>query len=255
MKAVILAGGLGSRISEESKIKPKPMIEIGGKPILWHIMKIYAHYGVTDFIICCGYKGHIIKEYFVNYYKYQANMKFYLQTGMEKIIDYIVEPWKVTMVNTGAKTLTAERILKVRNYIGEAPFFLTYGDGVADIDLNQLMKFHEKNKKVLTISVTQPEGRFGTIQINSETKEIESFAEKARRDQSWVNMGFMVAEPGIFDFLGKTMLEDEPFAKLVENRQMDAYQHMGFWSPMDTMKDKEYLEKLWSQDRALWKKW
>lgn len=256
MKVVILAGGKGTRISEESQLKPKPMIEIGGMPILWHIMKIYSYYGYNEFVICCGYKGQMIKEYFAHYYVHQADSTFLLQNHQAIVHESHVEPWKVTLANTGLETLTAGRILKIRDYIDEDEFFLTYGDGVSDVDINTVLDFHHKNGCIATITTTQPAGRFGAIRINSKTNQIESFKEKARADQAWVNAGFMVLNTKVFDYLGdgSMMLEAEPFEKLARDGQMAAYKHNGFWSPMDTMRDKEYLEGLWESGEAPWKK-
>lgn len=253
MKVVILAGGMGTRISEESSFKPKPMIEIGDKPILWHIMKWYASFGFNEFIICCGYKGYMIKNYFVNYYMHQGDSRFYLKTGNRQIISNNKEPWKVTLANTGLKTKTAGRILKIREYVGDNTFMLTYGDGVADVNLSELIKLHKKNGKQVTITTTQPEGRFGAVQMGIDGS-VYNFKEKARKDQAWVNMGFMVMEPGVFDYLGdgSEMLEDTPFERLAADGQMDSYRHMGFWSPMDTMRDKAYLEELWESKKAPW---
>lgn len=255
MKVVILAGGKGTRISEESRFRPKPMVEIGGKPILWHIMRQYASYGFNEFIICCGYKGHMIKEYFVNYYKNQSQLQVSLKDENVTVLKEVVEPWRVTMVDTGLETLTAGRILNVWDYIGDEPFFLTYGDGVSDVNIKELLSFHEKNGRLLTISTTQPEGRFGTIQFDKTRNAVIGFKEKARADQTWVNIGFMVMEPGIFEYLGDggTMLETEPFEKLAADNQMDAYKHLGFWSPMDNIHDREYLENLWNTGKAPWK--
>lgn len=255
MKVVILAGGKGTRISEESQLKPKPMIEIGGMPILWHIMKIYAYYGYNEFVICCGYKGQIIKEFFMHYYIQQSDSTFLLQNHQTIVHKGNVEPWKVTLANTGLETLTAGRILKIRNYIDGDEFFLTYGDGVSDVDINAVLDFHHRNKRIATITTTQPAGRFGAIKINPETNLIESFKEKARTDQAWVNAGFMVLNARIFDYLGdgSMMLEAEPFEHLAKDGQMAAYKHDGFWSPMDTMRDKEYLEELWKNGAAPWK--
>lgn len=257
MKVVILAGGKGTRISEESQSRPKPMVEIGGRPILWHIMKIYSHYGYNEFIICCGYKGHKIKEYFVNYYKHQADNAFYLTDGTMEAYHDQTEPWKVTLVNTGLATLTAGRVLQIRDYVGEEPFFLTYGDGVADVNIPELLQFHRKYGRIATISTTQPAGRFGAIKIDRESGKVESFKEKARKDQAWVNMGFMVMNPEVFDYLGdgSEMLEQTPFEHLAIDEQMSAYQHPGFWSPMDTVHDRDYLERLWSSEEAPWKVW
>lgn len=254
MKVVILAGGMGTRISEESQLKPKPMIEIGDKPILWHIMKWYASFGFQDFIICCGYKGYIIKKYFVNYYSYQVDDAFDLCTGERIINENTKEPWRVTLADTGLKTKTAGRLLAVRDYVGMEPFMLTYGDGVANVDIYELLKYHAKHQRILTITTAQPEGRFGAVKMN-EDGVVERFKEKARKDQSWVNAGFMVMEPGIFEYLGdgSDMLEDSPFETLSEKGFMDSYRHTGFWSPMDTMRDKEYLEDIWKSGRAPWK--
>ncbi len=257
MKVVILAGGKGSRISEESVLKPKPMIEIGDKPILWHIMKIYSAYDYHDFIICCGYKGHMIKEYFVHYYMYQTDTTFHLQDRRGEYHRSMAEPWRITLANTGLETLTAGRILKIRDYIGEdETFMLTYGDGVADVDISALLAFHKQHGKIATITTTQPAGRFGAIKIG-EDGTIESFAEKARRDQSWVNTGFMVLNREVFDYLGdgSEMLERTPFERLAADRQMAAYRHPGFWSPMDTVHDRAYLEELWESGQAPWRVW
>ena len=257
MKVVILAGGRGTRISEESHSRPKPMVDIGGKPILWHIMKIYSHYGYNDFIICCGYKGDKIKEYFVNYYKHQADNTFFLSDGSIKAYNDMTEPWRVTLVNTGLSTLTAGRVLQVRDYVGEEPFFLTYGDGVADMNIPQLLKFHQNHGRAVTLSTTQPEGRFGAIKINPELGKVESFKEKARTDQSWVNIGFMVMNPEVFEYLGdgSDMLEKAPFERLAAEDQMSAYQHEGFWSPMDTVHDRDYLDSLWFNGAPPWRIW
>ncbi len=254
MKAVILAGGMGTRFSEETILKPKPMIEIGEKPILWHIMKLYDYYGITEFIICCGYKGPIIKEYFINYPVYQSNSTIHLN---ESVIDReMVELWKVTLVNTGLRTLTAGRVLRAREYIGNEPFMLTYGDGVSNVNLRELLEYHKSHGRIATISTTQPEGRFGAIKLLDDGR-VESFKEKARKDQSWVNMGFMVFNSEIFDYLGdgSEMLETTPFEQLTDAGEMMAYKHEGFWSPMDTVHDKEYLEGLWKNGTAPWKVW
>ena len=254
MKVVILAGGMGSRIEEESKIRPKPMIEIGGRPILWHIMKHYAAYGYTEFVICCGYKGYMIKEYFLDYYMRYSNVEFDLNKGSWRYIDSQIEPWTVTMVNTGLSTNTAGRVLGVRDYLGDEPFMLTYGDGVSDIDIDQLLQFHQEKKKKLTITVTRPEGRFGVVDIEDGSDRIRGFQEKRRSDQGYVNAGFMVCEPEIFDYLGdgSEMLEQGPFGRLVEAGEMAGYRLEGFWSPMDNIRDKKYLEGLWQSGQASW---
>lgn len=257
MKVVILAGGKGSRISEESVYKPKPMVEIGDKPILWHILKIYSAYGYNDFIICCGYKGQMIKNYFIHYYMYQSDATFYLKDKRNVYHHSVAEPWRITLANTGLETMTAGRILRIRNYIGEdETFMLTYGDGVANVDLDALLSFHREHGKIATITTTQPAGRFGAVKID-EDGTIESFKEKARKDQSWVNTGFMVLNREVFDYLGdgSKMLEAEPFERLAADGQMAAYRHPGFWSPMDTVHDRAYLEALWKSGQAPWKLW
>lgn len=257
MKVVILAGGKGSRISEESQSRPKPMIELGGKPILWHIMKTYSAYGYHDFIICCGYKGHMIKEYFTHYYMYQTDTTFDLGARQEVSHKSVAEPWRITLADTGLETLTAGRVLKIREYLdADDDFMLTYGDGVSDVNIKELVEFHKSHGRLATITTTQPPGRFGAIKL-SEEGQVESFKEKARKDQSWVNTGFMVLNKGIFDYLGdgSEMLEATPFEKLAEDGQMMAYRHNGFWSPMDTMHDKEYLESLMDQREAPWIRW
>ena len=257
MKAVILAGGLGSRFSEETILRPKPMVEIGNKPILWHIMNIYSAFHQDEFIICCGYKGHMIKDYFAHYYMYQSDVTFFTKDRLRKEHRTSAEQWKVTLADTGLHTLTAGRILKIRKYLEEEEtFMLTYGDGVADIDINALLEFHKSHGKLITISTTQPEGRFGAIKISKEGR-VESFKEKARRDQSWVNIGYMVMNRGIFEYLGdgNEMLEAAPFEHLAADGEMMAYRHPGFWSPMDTIKDREYLESLWNSGEAPWKIW
>lgn len=256
MKVVILAGGKGTRISEESHLRPKPMIEIGGKPILWHIMKTYCHYGFKEFVICCGYKGQMIKEYFLNYYLYQSDGTFCLQDGDIEVHKSIVEPWKVTLADTGYDTLTAGRILRIKDYIQDDEFLLTYGDGVSDVNIAEVVKFHREHGKIATITTTQPPGRFGAIKID-EKNEVKGFKEKARADQAWVNAGFMVFNRKVFDYLGdgSEMLEQSPFEDLASDGQMEAYKHEGFWSPMDTVHDKEYLEKLWADGKAPWKVW
>lgn len=256
MKVVILAGGKGTRISEESQLKPKPMIEIGGKPILWHIMKTYSYYGFNEFIICCGYKGQMIKEYFINYYMHQSDSTFSLADKSVMVHESRVEPWKVTLANTGLETMTAGRILKIKEYIEEDEFLLTYGDGVSDVNIKDVIAFHHQHGKIATITTTQPPGRFGALKID-EQNQVMGFKEKARADQAWVNAGFMVLNRKIFDYLddGSEMLEQSPFENLAKAGEMAAYKHEGFWSPMDTMRDKEYLEGLWKSGEAPWKMW
>lgn len=257
MKVVILAGGKGTRISEESKSRPKPMVEVAGKPILWHIMKIYSAYGYHDFIVCCGYKGRMIKDYFTKYYRYQTDATFDLKQGSVMTHTAQVEPWHVTLADTGENTLTAGRILKVREYIGEdEDFMLTYGDGVGNVNLEALLAYHKEHGKVATITTTQPTGRFGGLKL-SEDGLVEGFKEKARKDQSWINIGYMVLNRRIFDYLGdgSEMLEAGPFEKLAADGEMAAYKHDGFWAPMDTVHDRAYLENLWEIDEAPWRIW
>lgn len=257
MKVVILAGGMGTRISEETQLRPKPMIEIGGKPILWHIMKLYSYYGYHEFVICCGYKGHMIKEYFIHYYVNQSDCTFALRDKQTVIHENFAEPWKVTLANTGLKTLTAGRILQIRDYIGEdEEFFLTYGDGVSDVDIPALLQFHREQGRTVTITTTQPVGRFGALKID-DRERVMGFKEKARADSAWVNAGFMVMNRRVFDYLGdgSEMLEAGPFEKIAGDGEMAAYKHDGFWSPMDTLRDKIYLEELWESGKAPWRVW
>lgn len=255
MKVVILAGGKGTRISEESVLRPKPMIEIGGMPILWHIMKIYSFFGFHEFIICCGYKGQMIKDYFIHYYMHQSDSTFSLTDQAVTVHENHAEPWKVTLANTGLHTLTAGRILKVKDYIDDDEFLLTYGDGVSDVNIHKLIEFHHANGRIATITTTQPPGRFGALKIDHVTNQVKGFKEKARADQAWVNAGFMVLNRKIFDYLGdgSEMLEEGPLEAVARDGEMTAYKHDGFWSPMDTMRDKEYLEELWESGKAPWK--
>lgn len=254
MKAVILAGGKGTRIAEESRLRPKPMVEIGGFPILWHIMKTYEKFGVNEFVICCGYKGHMIKDFFLNYTRHRDDVMIGLKDGSIHSLAEHKEKWKVTLVDTGYDTLTAGRIKKIKEYVGEEPFFLTYGDGVSDVDLDKLLEFHKLHHKAVTISVTKPFGRFGGALLDENTGGILGFREKAREDQSWVNMGYMVMEPEVFDYLGdgSEMLEAGPFERLVDAGQLNGYRHEGFWSPMDNIHDRDYLEDLWKKGTAPW---
>lgn len=257
MKVVILAGGKGTRISEESQIRPKPMIEIGGMPVLWHIMKIYSFYGFHEFVICCGYKGQMIKDFFIHYDMHRSDSTFLLDSGKVILHERRTEPWKVTLANTGLDTLTAGRVLSVRDYIQEEEFMLTYGDGVADVNIPALLAYHRQCGKTATITVAQPAGRFGAVAIDKKTGQVRGFKEKARADQPWVNMGFMVCNPKMFDYLGdgSEMLEAGPFEAAAGAGDMAAYCHKGFWSPMDTMRDRQYLEGLWETGRAPWKVW
>jgi glucose-1-phosphate cytidylyltransferase len=257
MKVVILAGGLGTRISEESHLKPKPMIEIGDKPILWHIMKIYSHYGYNDFIICCGYKGYVIKEYFADYYLHCSDVTFDFTNDNNMVIhNNIAEPWKVTLVDTGLYTQTGGRIKRIQQYVGDEKFMLTYGDGVSNVDINELVRFHNKSNKIATLTAIQPGGKFGVLEIDG-NQNIARFAEKAKEDGGWINGGFMVLEPEIFDLIkdDTTILEREPLERLAQKCELLAYKHSGFWQCMDTQRDKNYLDSIWEKNRAPWKVW
>lgn len=258
MKVVILAGGLGTRISEESYLKPKPMIEIGDKPILWHIMKIYSHYGFNDFVICLGYKGNLIKEFFANYYLYMSDVTFdFTDGGHMKVHENVAEPWKVTLVDTGMETQTGGRLARVRKYIGDEPFLLTYGDGVSDVDVGKLVAYHNACGKLLTVTAVQPGGRYGVMDISDEDDSVKGFEEKAKEDGGWINAGFMVAQPEVFGYLGGDgcIFEREPMERLSAEGQMQAYKHDGFWQCMDTQRDKGRLEQLWEREAAPWKVW
>lgn len=258
MKVVILAGGLGTRISEESHLKPKPMIEIGEKPILWHILKIYSYYGFHDFIICLGYKGRIIKEFFADYYLHMSDVTFDFREQNKIVIhENVAEPWRVTLVNTGLYTQTGGRLAKVRKYLNEEPFMLTYGDGVSDVNIASLLEHHKQNKKTVTITAIQPGGRFGVLNIDDSTDSIISFTEKAKEDGGWINGGFMVMEPKVFDYLNgdDCILERAPLEKLSACGELSAFKHHGFWQCMDTQRDKNQLETLWNINQAPWKLW
>lgn len=258
MKTVILAGGFGTRISEESHLKPKPMIEIGDRPILWHIMKIYSHYGFNDFIICLGYKGYVIKEFFADYYLHMSDVTFDFTNGNGMIIHQnVAEPWKVTLVDTGLNAQTGARVKKIQKYVGDEPFFLTYGDGVSDVNINDLLEHHKASRKIATITAIQPGGRFGVLDID-EDNTIRSFIEKAREDGGWINAGFMVLEPEVFDYLSEKdncVFEREPMINMAKDAQLNAYKYTGFWQCMDTQRDKNALERLWQSGQAPWKRW
>jgi glucose-1-phosphate cytidylyltransferase len=257
MKVVILAGGFGTRISEESHLKPKPMIEIGGRPILWHIMKIYSHYGFNDFVICLGYKGYYIKEYFAHYFLHESDVTFDFRNNSQRIIHHhTAEPWQVTLVDTGTETMTGGRVKRVREYLDDEPFMLTYGDGVGDINIPELVAFHKAHGGLATLTSTQPSGKFGALSLQAGDR-VESFQEKPRGDGSWINAGFFVLQPEILDTIAddSTVFEKEPLESLAARGELMAYKHHDFWQPMDTLRDKNHLEDLWKSGNAPWKLW
>lgn len=256
MKAVILAGGLGTRISEETSLRPKPMVEIGGKPILWHILKIYSHYGINDFIICLGYKGYIIKEFFANYFLHTADVTFHMEQNRMEVHDSTTEPWNVTLVDTGDGTQTGGRLKRVGKYLGkEDAFCLTYGDGLGDIDVAKTIEFHKRHGKLATMSAVQPGGRWGSLEMDGE--RVTAFREKPAGDGGWINGGFFVLSPRVLDYIegDQTLWEKAPLEQLAEEGELNAYHHTGFWQPMDTLRDKTHLEELWRDNRAPWRKW
>lgn len=257
MKVVILAGGQGTRISEESHLKPKPMIEIGGKPILWHIMKGFLQQGFDEFVICTGYKGFMIKEYFAHYQLHEADVTFDFSSspGKQTIHNNRSEPWKVTLVNTGQDTMTGGRIKRVREYLGEKPFLMTYGDGVSDVDLKKLLDFHKKSGRPATVTAARPLGRFGALELDQDGKVLQ-FTEKPE-NAGWINAGFFVLEPQVLDYIAgdSTLFEAEPLSRLASEGKLGAYKHTGFWQPMDTLRDKKHLENLWATGKAPWKIW
>lgn len=257
MKVVILAGGFGTRISEESHLKPKPMIEIGGKPILWHIMKIYSHFGFNDFVICLGYKGYSIKEYFAHYFLHESDITFDFRNDNQRIIHHhSAEPWRVTLVNTGLETMTGGRVKKIRPYIGDEPFMLTYGDGVSNVNIRELVDFHTAHGKFATVTSIQPVGRFGALDL-TDNNIVRGFHEKPKGDGLWINGGFFVLQPEVFDYIeaDETMFERAPLEMLAEQGQLAAHKHDGFWQAMDTLRDKTLLEELWESGNAPWKMW
>jgi len=257
MKVLILAGGLGSRLSEETTTKPKPMVEIGGKPIIWHIMKIYSHYGFNEFIILCGYKGYMIKEYFANYYRHMADMTIDLVNNVTQYHSNHAEPWKVTLLDTGENTMTGGRIKRAEPYIKNETFMLTYGDGVSDIDITELLAFHRSHKKSITMTSVQPEGKFGALNIDTNNQKVLEFREKPKGDGAWINGGFFVCEPNVLDYIegDNTIFEKEPLENLAEDGELYTYKHSGFWKPMDTLRDKNQLEEMIEQGTAPWIKW
>lgn len=256
MKAVILAGGLGTRLSEETSIKPKPMVEVGGKPILWHILKSYSAHGINDFVICCGYKGYVIKEFFANYFLHTSDVTFDLQRNSMEVHERHAEPWKVTLVDTGDSTQTGGRLKRVRSHVeNEEAFCFTYGDGVSDVDIGATVRFHQAHGKLGTMMAVQPPGRFGAIDIDGQ--RIERFTEKPQGDGNWINGGYFVLSPKVIDRIAddSTLWEKEPMESLARDGQIDAYLHRGFWQPMDTLRDKVALQDLWDSGRAPWKRW
>ena len=255
VKAVILAGGLGTRISEETNLKPKPLIEIGGMPILWHIMKIYSSYGINDFVICCGYKGYMIKEYFANYFLHNSDVTFDIKNNKMEVHQKSVEPWSVTLVDTGLETMTGGRLKRIKKFVSDDSFHFTYGDGLSDIDLTKLFEFHRKSKSIATVTAVQPPGRFGTLDITKD--KVTTFKEKPSGDGNWINGGFFILNSSVFDYIenDSTIWEKEPLESLAHDNELSAFKHFGFWQPLDTLRDKNYLEGLWSGDKALWKNW
>ena len=255
MKAVILAGGMGTRISEETALRPKPMIEIGGRPILWHILKIYAAHGINDFVICLGYKGYIIKEYFANYFLHMSDVTFDMANNRMDVHQNNSEPWKITLIDTGEQTMTGGRLKRVQSYLGDDDFCFTYGDGVGDVNITELIKFHQAEGKLATLTATQPPGRFGALKLNG--KAVEGFQEKPQGDGGWINGGFFVLSPKALEHIDgdNSTWEREPMQALASAGQMSAYLHRGFWQPMDTLRDKLQLEQLWASGAAPWKTW
>ncbi len=257
MKVVILAGGRGTRISEETEVLPKPMVEIGGKPVIWHIMKLYSHYGFNDFVICLGYRGYMIKEYFSHYFMHMSDLTIDLSKNKTRIHTTASEPWKITLVDTGLETMTGGRLKRVKKYVGNQPFLLTYGDGLADINIKKLIEFHKKNKRLATLTAIQNAGRFGVLDLNQEAK-VSSFLEKPKEESSWISGGFFVLEPKVFDFITKgdaTIWEGEPLENLAKEEKLGAYRHKGFWHCMDTLRDKLELERIWQSGNIPWKVW
>lgn len=257
MKVLLLAGGLGTRLAEETSLRPKPMVEIGGKPILWHIMKLYSHHGFNDFVILLGYKGYYIKEYFANYFLHQSDVTIDIREGGMEILNNSSEPWKVTLLDTGMHSMTGGRIKRAQKFVGDEPFMLTYGDGVADIDVNCLLRFHKSHGKAITMTSAQPEGRFGALHIGDE-HQVCQFSEKPKGDGGWINAGFFVCEPKVFDYItlgDETVFEQDPLRNMAKEGELYTFQHTGFWKPMDTLRDKQVLESLWENKSAPWKVW
>lgn len=255
MKAVILAGGLGTRIAEETGTRPKPMVEIGGKPIIWHIMKLYSAHGITDFVICCGYKGYVIKEFFANYFLHTSDVTFDMKNNRMEVHQNSAEPWRVTLVDTGLDTMTGGRLKRVRGYLGDDHFCMTYGDGVSDVDITASIAFHRERGRLATLTGVQPPGRFGSLDLDG--PDVLSFEEKPHGDGAWINGGFFVLSPSVIDLIqgDETIWERQPLEQLARGRQLSAYIHSGFWHPMDTLRDKQHLERLWDAGEAPWKVW
>lgn len=257
MKVLLLAGGFGTRLSEETDIRPKPMVEIGGKPILWHIMKIYSYYGFSDFIVLLGYKGYYIKEYFANYFLHQSDVTIDLKENKIEVINSSSEPWRVTLLDTGLESMTGGRIKRAQKFVGDEPFLLTYGDGVADININELLAFHASHGKAITMTSAQPDGRFGALDIGKGDC-VNAFKEKPKGDGSWINAGFFVCEPKVFNYILEgdvSVFEQEPLQKMALDGEIFTYKHHGFWMPMDTLRDKHKLNELWNTNKASWKVW
>ena len=258
MKTLLLAGGFGTRLSEETALKPKPMVEIGGKPILWHIMKLYSHYGYDDFVVLLGYKGHVIKEYFINYFYHQNDIIIDVANNKVEILNNNSEPWKITLLETGLHTMTGGRVLRAKDVVGDEPFMLTYGDGVGDIDIAKLVEFHKNHGKVITMTTVQPEGRFGGVAFNEDEEKVDTFLEKPKGDGGWINAGFFVCQPKVFDYLldgDKTIFEKYPLENLAKDGELHAFKHYGFWKPMDTLRDNVQFNKIWEEGNAKWKVW
>ncbi len=257
MKAVLLAGGFGTRLSEETYVKPKPMVEVGDQPILWHIMKIYSHYGINEFIICCGYKGAMIKDYFSNYFLHRSDVTFDMKKNEMKIHQNGVEPWKVTLVDTGDGTMTGGRLKRVKDYIGDETFCMTYGDGVSDVNITELIQFHKSQGALATLTAVQEPGRFGVFKLEDDDVKITSFHEKPIGSGAWINGGFFVLDPGVFDYIqgDETVWEHDPLRNLARQGELGAFKHDGFWQPMDTLRDKKVLESIWNSENPPWKIW
>lgn len=257
MKAVILAGGLGTRISEETHLKPKPMVEVGGRPLLWHILKLYSHHGINDFVICCGYKGYVIKEYFANYFLHSSDVTFHMQDGRMEVHRQSAEPWRVTLVDTGETTNTGGRLKRVARYLDDGPFCFTYGDGLADINLTELVAFHGGHGLSATVTAVQPPGRYGSLHLQEPGQRVQGFIEKPQGDGGWINGGFFVLEPAVLERIAddSTSWELETLRSLAADGQLAAYRHQGFWQPMDTLRERNLLEQLWKEGRAPWKQW